>query len=147
LGLFNVRWLISELDTGDVLLVNPLLKELGLDAPAHLASVREAFHIMDCSTVSSISSGGLLLRLMKSIAETSQCNYQIRNLSPDILHVGSISITPGYLSPSAAPYSGTSIGRRGLASVNSSDHAVSHGDLACRPRVPSTPDRHAVRLL
>jgi hypothetical protein len=64
LSLRNVHWLVAELAMDEVLLWRPLLKELGLDAPAHLAAVRDEFHYMDCSHVSTTTSGGKLSRLL-----------------------------------------------------------------------------------
>jgi hypothetical protein len=64
LSLRNVHWLVAELAMDEVLLGRPLLKELGIDAPAHLAAVRDEFHNMDCSHVSTTTSGGKLSRLL-----------------------------------------------------------------------------------
>jgi hypothetical protein len=50
----------------EILLGRPLLKELGLDAPAHLAAVREEFHDRDCTDVPTAAGKGKLSRMMLS---------------------------------------------------------------------------------
>jgi hypothetical protein len=49
LRLRNVYWLVAENDMDEILVGRPLLKELGLDAPEHLAAVREEFRDRDCA--------------------------------------------------------------------------------------------------
>jgi hypothetical protein len=47
LRLRNVRWLVTENEMDEVLLGRPLLKALGLNAPAHLEAVRESYQDLD----------------------------------------------------------------------------------------------------
>jgi hypothetical protein len=79
LRLRNVPWLVAELAMEEVLLGRPLLKELGLDAPADLAAVRDEFHNMDCSHVSTTMSGGKLSRLLVKHDTTSRYPSCIRS--------------------------------------------------------------------
>jgi Aspartyl protease len=71
LRLRNVCCLVAEHDMDDVLIGRPLLNSLGIDAPTHLAAVRETFQDMDCSTVPSALAGGKLSRLLKQRADCS----------------------------------------------------------------------------
>jgi hypothetical protein len=66
LRLRNVCWLVAENDMDEILLGRPLLKELGLDAPAHLAAVREELHDRDCADVPTAAGKGKLSRMMLS---------------------------------------------------------------------------------
>jgi hypothetical protein len=51
LRLRNARWLVPENDMDEVLLGRPLLRALGLDAPAHLQAVRDSYKDLDCSKI------------------------------------------------------------------------------------------------
>jgi hypothetical protein len=64
LRLRNVQWLVVEQEMDEVLLGRPLLNELGIDAPTHLASVRDMFQDLDCSKIPSVEAGGKLSRLL-----------------------------------------------------------------------------------
>jgi hypothetical protein len=64
----NFCWLVAEHDMNKVLIGRPLLNSLGIDAPTHLAAVRQTFQDMDCSAVLSALAGGKLSRLLKQRA-------------------------------------------------------------------------------
>jgi hypothetical protein len=59
-----VKWLVAKNDKDEVLLGWPLLNELGIDAEAHLAAVRDTFQDMDCETIPSVFAGGRLSRIL-----------------------------------------------------------------------------------
>jgi hypothetical protein len=74
LRLRNLRWLVTENDMDEVLLGRPLLKALGLDAPAHLEAARDSYQDLDCSKIVTAHGTGILSRLLISLdasAETS----------------------------------------------------------------------------
>jgi hypothetical protein len=65
----NICWLVAERYMDEVLIGRPLLNSLGINAPKHLAAVRQTFQDMDCSAVPSALAGGKLSRLLKQRAE------------------------------------------------------------------------------
>jgi hypothetical protein len=55
---------VTDNDMDEVLLVRPLLKALGLDAPSHLEAVRDDYQDLDCSKIASAHAGGKLSRIL-----------------------------------------------------------------------------------
>jgi RNase H-like domain found in reverse transcriptase/Reverse transcriptase (RNA-dependent DNA polymerase)/Integrase core domain/Integrase zinc binding domain len=72
LRLRRCNWLIVEQEMDEVLIGRPLLEALGLNACEHLASVRDEYQNLDCSSISLGPTGGKLTRvLLQQLPEDS----------------------------------------------------------------------------